>query len=227
MTIRAVAIVVPARDEQDLLPGCLEALAVAAAQVRGRVAVHTLVVLDSCLDDSIELLASWPAVHAVMVRAGNVGAARRAGVEAALRRCGGVALSEVWLATTDADSLVPAGWLTGQLDHAADGWEVVVGTVDVADWSEQPASVEARWRRQYRPGSGHGHVHGANLGCTAASYLDVGGWPLLDRGEDVALVSALRHRRVFRTSLLPVMTSARRVPRAVGGFGDHLRALAG
>jgi hypothetical protein len=37
-------------------------------------------------------------------------------------------------------------------------------------------------------------VHGANLGLTAAAYLDAGGRPALPTGEDQALVDTLRAR---------------------------------
>jgi hypothetical protein len=73
----------------------------------------------------------------------------------------------------------------------------------------------------------HPHIHGANFGCLATCYLDAGGWQPLATDEDVAMLAALGGRRILRTGAIPVTTSARRDPRATGGFGDTLRQLAG
>jgi hypothetical protein len=48
-----IAVVVPARNEDILLPGCLAALRVTAAAVE--LSVHLLVVLDSCTDSTAEV----------------------------------------------------------------------------------------------------------------------------------------------------------------------------
>ena len=226
MTIEAVGVVVPARDEEDLLPHCLDALELAIRAVPP-VPVWTVVVLDSCIDGSADVVAARPWVTAVHIDACNVGRARRAGTEEVLRRYNGLAPDSVWIATTDADSSVPAGWLSGQLALAADGWEAVIGTVSVADWSGHDPRVARRWGESYRAVEHHSHVHGANLGFTAAAYLEAGGWPALPAHEDVALLNRLKSRRIVATATLPVVTSARRDPRAAGGFGDALSGLAG
>jgi hypothetical protein len=122
---------------------------------------------------------------------------------------------------------VPVDWLRRQVEYAASGWEAFAGTVTVDDWSEQPTEVADRWSASYQPVDGHRHVHGANFGCTAAAYLRAGGWEPLAANEDVALLAALRGRRVLRSAANPVTTSARRDPRTSGGFGDALRELAG
>jgi hypothetical protein len=83
------------------------------------------------------------------------------------------------------------------------------------------------WAQDYHAVEHHPHVHGANLGFTAAAYVDCGGWPPDAADEDVAIVAALSDRRLIRTATLPVTTSARRDARATGGFGDTLRDLAG
>jgi hypothetical protein len=36
---------------------------------------------------------------------------------------------------TDADTLVPACWLRKQAHYAGQGWDAIVGTIRVADWS--------------------------------------------------------------------------------------------
>jgi glycosyltransferase involved in cell wall biosynthesis len=226
MTVDVVGVVVPARDEELLLPACLDALADAVAAVTD-VAVHVVVVLDSCVDASAAVVAAYPWVQVVETDGGNVGTARGRGVARILDQTAGTPAERIWLATTDADSVVPPDWLTGQLGFARDGWEVVVGTVVVEDWTGHPVETAPRWLASYRHVEHHPHVHGANLGCSAAAYLDAGGWSPLASEEDVALLAALAHRRVVRTATLPVLTSSRRDPRAAGGFGDTLRDLAG
>ena len=224
--IRAVGVVVPAHDEQQLLPACLASLRVAARHpALERIEVHVIPVLDACSDDSGAV-----ARGALEVRARNVGVARAAGFAAVLAREAGRAPRELWLATTDADSTVPADWLAEQVRLASLGAEVVAGTVEVQDWSEQPPVVRERFARSYgAPGQGHLHVHGANLGMSAAAYLDAGGVPPLALAEDQALVDALRvrARRLVATGRIRVTTSGRRESRTTGGFADHLRGLAG
>jgi glycosyltransferase involved in cell wall biosynthesis len=224
--IDVVGVVVPARDEERLLPACLEAIEGALAALDG-VQTYVVVALDSCADGSAAVVASFPWAHAVVTDAGNVGSARGRGVSRVLEQVTDTPAERIWLATTDADSVVPPDWLTGQLALARSGWEVVVGTVVVDDWTGHPADTAPRWLASYHPVEHHPHVHGANLGCSAAAYLDAGGWSPLASDEDVALLAALAHRRVIRTATLPVVTSSRLDPRAAGGFGDALRDLAG
>jgi glycosyltransferase involved in cell wall biosynthesis len=224
--ISAVGVVIPARNEELLLPACLDSIRDAIAKVAPIPAV-VVVALDSCTDASAQIAAERPWVSTVRTDASNVGLARRLGTEEVLRQLTDVPLDDVWLAQTDADSTVPSDWLAGQIALADEGWDVVVGTVAVADWSEHHPSVRTRWAADYNAYEHHGHVHGANLGLTAASYVAVGGWPALQADEDVALIRSLTQRRVVATATLPVVTSARREPRASGGFGDTLNGLAG
>jgi len=222
--VRAVGIVIPAHDERELLPACLASLRVAARHPALRhVAVHLVPVLDACRDDSGDV-----APGALEVQAHNVGIARATGFAQVLDREAGRPVEELWLATTDADSTVPPDWLAEQLRLAARGAEVVAGTVRVQDWSQQPDLVRARFAATYGdPPLGHAHVHGANLGLSAAAYLDAGGVPPLALAEDQALVDALRvrARRLVATGRIPVTTSGRRESRTTGGFADHLREL--
>ena len=109
--IRAVGVVVPAHDEQELLPACLAALRVAARHpALRRLAVHLVPVLDACSDDSGDV-----APGALEVQARNVGVARAAGFAEVIARESGRPAQQLWLTTTDADSTVPADWLTEHL----------------------------------------------------------------------------------------------------------------
>jgi glycosyltransferase involved in cell wall biosynthesis len=227
--IHEISVVVPAHDEEDRIGPCLESLRVAATHPSlARTAVRVVVVLDSCSDQTGER-ADRLGVDAIEVSARSVGPARSAGFAHLLGRAG-VADRHHWLATTDADSKVPPEWLARQLSWHRRGAEAVAGTVEVQDWSEQPARVRHRFGRHQRAhglDDGHGHVHGANLGLSADVYRRAGGVPHLPLAEDHALWDAVGATGALRISApdLPVVTSSRRDGRAVGGFSDLLRSL--
>ena len=224
--IRAVSVIVPAHNEQDLLPGCLAALRRAARALPG-IPVHLVVVADACRDRTMQA-ARRGGASVVTINAGSVGAARAAGACDALRRTAHLDPADVWLATTDADTLVPPCWLRQQARYASQGWDAVVGTIRVVDWSGYPPGTRALFRRRYASDTGpHSHVHGANLGFRASAYLKAGGFPDVPTAEDRALVAALTAdgARVLRTRALPVATSARREARAPHGFGHYLAEL--
>lgn len=228
-----VGVVVPARDEAAGLPACLAAIARAARhpELVGT-AVRVVVVAHRCTDGTAVLAAAAGAV--VVEHTGEtVGDARHAGVLEVLAQ--GVRPDRVWLASTDADSRVPADWLAVQRAAAESGVDAVAGLVRVDDWTGHPPHAAAtfavgydRWR-EAGVGAVHPHVHGANLGVRGDAYLAVGGFPPLAVSEDAALLGALvlAGRTVLRTPSAPVVTSARRLPRAGGGFGADLDRLAG
>jgi glycosyltransferase involved in cell wall biosynthesis len=223
-------VVVPARDEEALLPRCLEALEVAVAQAG--VPGEVVLVLDACTDRSAEvadelrgrLALPLTVLHST---AGAVGAARATGAGYLLDRHPD---PELWLATTDADSAVCPQWLARQLDHARAGATLVAGTVTVDSWTGWSSSLRRRYADRYAhpiDGGGHGHVHGANLGLSADLYRTLGGFAQLSADEDVALVAAAQAAGVTVTwaTDLPVSTSARHRGRAPRGFASALRHL--
>ncbi|MFJ9346543.1 glycosyltransferase [Streptomyces sp. NPDC101237] len=232
MRPRALAVLLPAHDEEKRLPRALEAIRAAALHpALRRVRTITVVGADSCADGTVGAAARAGAL-VVEVEDRNVGVARSAAAQRALEILDGPA--GVWFASTDADSVVPAEWLAFQYARAGEGWEAVVGTVTVTHWPRRRACLAARHQLLYtasRPARGpwhHPHVHGANLGVAAEAYGAVGGFPPLPVGEDHGLVAALGAggHRVLRTAECPVGTSGRLRPRAPGGFGDRLAALA-
>ena len=239
--IRAVGVIVPAHNEQDLLPACLTRVRRAARALRG-LPVHVVVVADACRDLTAEAARRGRA-SVVTISARSAGAARAAGAREILHRTGHLDPARVWLATTDADTLVPVGWLRQQVRYASGGWDAIVGTIRVADWSGYSPATRSVFHDLYERGhegtdeagpsaeggdARHPHVHGANLGFRASAYLRAGGFPDLATAEDKALVTALAATggRVLRTRALPVVTSARRDSRAPHGFGDYLTRLA-
>ncbi|MHA3703233.1 glycosyltransferase [Jatrophihabitans sp. YIM 134969] len=226
--IRAVAVVVPAHDEQDLIGRCLDALAL-AREALARVAPHVVttvtVVLDACGDDTAGRVAVHPGVDSVTVAHHCVGAARAAGTVAAVAALD-LPLDTIWTAHTDADSVVGPGWLTAMLEAADAGVDAVLGTV-VPD-AALAAPVRAAWSALHLVVEGHPHVHGANLGVRASTWAAVGGWRPLATGEDVDLAERLRVQPgavVLSTGVEPVVTSSRAAGRAPAGFSSYLREL--
>lgn len=207
-----VAVVVPATDEQLLIGPALRAIGRAARQVS--VDVEVVVVANGCLDATAAVAAEHGA-HVVELPDPSVGAARAAGCAWALRR----GPAGLWIAGTDADSLVPREWLTGQLEAAATGADLVLGTIELrpVDRRRHRAWVE-RYRRQRL------HVHGANLGVRATAYVSAGGFAPLRAHEDGDLVERLlaSGARAVWCDDLPVVTSARTDPRAPAGVGHDL-----
>jgi glycosyltransferase involved in cell wall biosynthesis len=218
-----VVVVVPAHDEEELVVAALDALAVAAASVAPQVRTTVVVVANGCSDRTV---ARAEAAGACVVEAthANVGAARSAGFTWALANEPGPR-DGVWLATTDADSRVPAHWLVAQLAAAAAGSDVYLGTVAL-----EPDDVVsfAAWVDSYaaasRGGAGHGHVHGASMGVRGTSYLRVGGFAALDHDEDVDLVTRLAASgaQIAWDESCPVVTSSRLAARAPRGVARDL-----
>ena len=229
--IQAVGVVVPAHDEQDLLPSCLAGLRRAEAALRDT-PVHLVVVADACRDRTAQA-ARRAGAAVVTIGARCVGAARAAGVREVLRQTRHLDPAAVWLANTDADTVVPASWLGTQTRYADSGWDAVAGTIRVGDWSGYRPGVRSAFGEQYAEDGGgagphgHGHVHGANLGFQAEAYLRAGGFPPEPTGEDRALIATMTASgsRVLRTTTLTVVTSARRHARAPDGFSDYLADL--
>jgi Glycosyl transferase family 2 len=223
--IEAVGVVVPAHNEGTLLPACLTALRQAARLVS--VPVHMLVVADSCTDRTVAVARACGA-PIIGIRARNVGAARAAGMTELLRLTAGPDPAAIWLATTDADTVVPRDWLQRQVAHADRGWDVVLGTVTVADWSEHPPHAPAAFAARYESGDRpHPHVHGANIGIRASAYRAAGGFRPLRTAEDHALLAAVAEAgcSVLRAGDVTVETSGRRHARAPHGFSHLLRTL--
>ena len=222
-----IAVLIPARNEEGLLPRCLASVLLAQTRLPLDVTSDVVVVADSCVDRTAalasEALGSRGAI--VAVQAGNVGVARALAAREALERFTGNA-ARCWLANTDADCEVPEDWLLDQLQLAQQGYAAVAGIVDVDCFAEHLPVVEARFRRSYEihPDGTHPHVHGANLGVRADAYLKAGGWSSLATAEDHDLWGRLRG--VASPSLcdarLQVLTSGRRVGRAPLGFAGAL-----
>lgn len=220
-SVDALLVVVPAHDEEAVLGRCLDHL-VAAVDQLGPAApeVRTVVVLDGCTDRTAAIARQHP-VEVVGCTARTVGRARAVGVLAARRPSDDP--RRTWVATTDADSRVPVGWLAEHLAAAHSAADLLLGPV-LPDPDELADGLLRRWL-DLHPRSG-AHVHGANLGVRLSTYLAAGGFPPLACGEDVALVDAVRALggRVV-TGRSRVVTSARTQARTPNGFAAYLRRM--
>jgi cellulose synthase/poly-beta-1,6-N-acetylglucosamine synthase-like glycosyltransferase len=224
VAIRRIGVVIPAHDEELVVARCLESIGRAARAVS--LPVTVMVVLDDCRDRTERVCRSFP-VDVMAVTARSVGVARHAGASALLS--GVPDTDAIWLANTDADSVVPTVWLRDQIDLAMAGADAVVGTVGLSD--EESAlgrDFKVSYARRVRRGWDHRHVHGANLGVRGSAYLGVGGFPPLAVHEDRLLLRRLdaSGATVVRSTRVRVQTSARLRGRCEGGFATALTQLA-
>ena len=224
-----IAVLIPARDEEDLLPRCLKSIAAARALLPIGITSDVVVISDSSEDRTLEVARAIVREQGIVLHteAGAVGIARAMAALVALRRIPG-SVDQSWLANTDADCEVPETWLLDHLRLARSGYAAVAGIVDVQDFSEHASFVEDRFRNSYRieQDGTHPHVHGANMGIRADAYLMAGGWAALSTAEDHDLWRRLLAGKGPHLSdaRLKVMTSGRRVGRAPLGFAAALAA---
>ena len=212
-----IAVIVPAHDEALVIGRCLAAISLAAVHpgLRGE-PVLVVVALDDCRD-ATESVCLMQGVTTVTVNARCVGAARAAAAAHAL------AAGTRWIASTDADTVVPADWLYRQVKCGADAF---CGVVEVVDWLDYPQAVRDAFTGKAVV-DGHRHIHGANMGMSASAYVAAGGFSAVVTGEDVAMVYALERvdASIAWLAQPAVATSARRSARAPHGFSGFLRAL--
>jgi glycosyltransferase involved in cell wall biosynthesis len=224
-----IAIVIPARDEEELLPRCLRSILTATSVLPSDVTSDVVVVADQSGDSTFSLARDMlrNAGTVVETDAGCVGSARSVGVRRLLDRYIGPT-DRCWLANTDADCEVPETWLIDQLALANAGYTAVAGIVDVDSFEEHDEAVPERFRLSYlvHPDGTHPHVHGANLGVRADAYLLAGGWLDLSTAEDHDLWHRLRltGQNYIADARLCVLTSGRRIGRAPIGFAGALSA---
>jgi cellulose synthase/poly-beta-1,6-N-acetylglucosamine synthase-like glycosyltransferase len=229
MPLRHVVVLIPARNEEDLLPRCLYSVLRACTVLPRSINYDIIVSVDSSTDRTREIAENILRGHGTVVvtDAGCVGQARIAAAEAGLERYTG-ALDTCWLANTDADCCVPENWLLDQLAYADSGMHAVAGVVDVDSFAEHQSEVRELFRRSYvlHADGTHPHVHGANFGVRADAYVKAGGWADLTTAEDHDLWQRLLEAGARRASVarLSVTTSGRRIGRAPDGFAGALAA---
>lgn len=237
-------VVVPARDEAPRIADCLRALAAQCDMPAG--SFELIVILDGCRDNTLQVIQRTtrelcqPAFHTIsLLRAQGVGRARRLGMDIACRRLLQVGREDGLIASTDADTVVAADWLSAQLALARAGAAAIGGLIELDPAERQeldPHAIAVREQRATQRLScalvqstadamvEHPHFSGASLALTAAAYRRCGGLPVRAALEDEALAQALTAQgiAIHRSRRVRVRTSARTDGRAPRGLAQDL-----
>lgn len=234
--IRAVGVVIPARDEQELISGCLAGVERALSALPGGIATAVWVVVDRSSDATAEIVRRRFAPRAdrgysINHRQATIGGLRHHATGRVRRLLTGYAAANIWLLHTDADTRVAADWAVAQIRHARAGAYAVAGAADLDTVGHLTPAALQRYDRLLAERDGgpgrHGHVYGANLGVRADVYDSVGGFSARPAGEDHDLVDRVVSAgfRVVHPTDVRVTTSGRLIGRAEGGLADLLAAL--
>lgn len=229
--IEHVVVVVPARNEAAVIARCLGSIATAREHLPSRITSTVIVIADTCTDETgcvaRAMLAGDPHSECIAADEGSAGSARRLGTEHVLRNSP-VPHDRVWVATTDADTMVSVDWLTQQVHLAERGAIGVAGIVALDPTTFDDPVLAHQFQSTYLLGDDgtHPHIHGANMGFRADAYVAVGGWNILATGEDHDLWNRLRSiGPLVSTTELVVATHARLLGRAPAGFAAELAKL--
>jgi glycosyltransferase involved in cell wall biosynthesis len=224
-----VSILIPARNEEKLLPRCLQSVFKSLSILPPSVTTDVIVAVDRSTDLTYQIAKDMTQGRgvAIAIESGVVGKARAVAAEIAMRRYRGP-WNRLWLAKTDADCVVPDSWVLEQLLLAGKSAEAIAGTVQVDSFEEHSPEVSERFRAHYIIASdgSHSHIHGANLGIRGDVYRKSGGWRELETAEDHDLWHRLQNlgARTVSVDHTRVITSGRRAGRAPHGFAEALAA---
>jgi hypothetical protein len=238
------SIVVPAKDEEDLIGRCVRSLGSQTGMKPEEYEV--ILVLDRCndatADRATEAASDHPELRLTLLEGPGLGAgyARRMGMEAACERLLSLGRPGALIASTDADTVVAPDWLYRQLQAAEGGARAIGGRIELLD-EDGPSEEIRSWRdrrgkarhlalleQQDSPNSGHRVEHwqfsGASMSLTAEAYREVGGMEPRAALEDEQLESALDRCNIpiQRPLDVRVSTSPRLVGRANRGLAKDL-----
>lgn len=239
-----IAIIIPARNEEDRIGTCLMAL---AEQSTARASV--ILVVNNTTDRTSEVahdIATRLDLYLTLLTRTlgsheGVGSARKIGCNHALQAMPSLR----YLLTTDADCIVAPDWIGRNLAHL-ETVDAVCGKVDlIADEADildgmdrHLATLEGTYRKLvqdiyagYAPGCSdiggtHGEAAGASQAFSKEAYLAVGGFAPIVCGEDRRIARDLRTAgyKVRHADDVKVQASCRLTGRAVGGMSDALKA---
>jgi glucosyl-3-phosphoglycerate synthase len=234
-------VVVPARNEEDLISACLQALACQEGMHHDEYEI--LLVLDACTDgteDRAEIVRRTNPtlkLHTLDGPGLGSGPARRVGMEAASERLHALGRPDALICCTDADTVVAPDWLSEQLAAAARGAKAIGGRISLLDdgmtsrglllWHENRG--QERHRQLLSAGGDaettqHWQFSGASLSLTAATYTMIGGIrPVPDlEDEDLERVLTDSGVAIHRLASVRVATSPRIQGRARRGLAHDL-----
>lgn len=238
-------VVVPARNEEDLVGHCIEAL---AGQRRvSSEEYEVILVLDGCTDETgsrarkVAHRSPNLRLHFLDGPGEGAGHARRTGMEAACDRLLSLGRENGLIASTDADTIVDPDWLAAQFECLEQGARAIGGRIELADDGHLQNGV-AGWRAKRgqrrhvdllseSSSNGesprfleHWQFSGASLSLTAEVYREIGGLEPHAALEDEHLERILCQRSIpiERPLSVKVTTSARLVGRAERGLARDL-----
>ena len=207
--MRTISVVVPAFNEEKLLPACLDSLF--AQEYEGELEI--LVVDNASTDGTAGVARRYGA---------RVVEEPRRGYSNALMRGFAAARGEI-IACTDADTVVPPDWIQRLACEYDRGEDVVAVGGDIQferpNWkSSILTQFLIPWINRIDRGNPAGpHLWGANLSVRRDAFLEVGGWnPKFSLQADSELSERLRKAgRVVVVESIRVRTSSRRWNRSL------------
>ena len=158
----SAVIIVPARDEADALPACLDALAAQADEdgcLLPRSCFEIVLLLNNCSDSSLSVASRWQTMHArtqlhiaqrfLPSAQANAGTARRLLMDTAWHRLSGSRERLQAIVSTDCDTVVHPQWLSRTLQALREGADAVGGLIQLPEdqLSQLPAPVRLAYER--------------------------------------------------------------------------------
>ena len=205
-----LSIIVPAYNEQDYLPACLEHLLAEVRRCPDPDAVEVLVVDNASIDATAEVARQVPGVRVVQEPNKGLTKARQAGLEAATGELIGY---------IDADTRMPSGWITRVLQTFERYPHVVCVSgpyiyYDAKHW--QRAMVRLYWLLLASPAYWMTRymVVGGNFAARRSALEQIGGFDteIAFYGEDTNIARRLHAAGKVKFLLrLPMRTSSRRL----------------
>lgn len=200
-----VSVLIAARDEERLLPGCLDSV---AAQDLGAGRVEAVVIANGCADGTVGVARAWAAAHPdvpltlLELPQGNISAALNAGTDAARGRL---------CVIVDADSRMEPALARRIVEQADAGWPA--GTIRIVADSDDRLD---RWFFQMLEVGKRRGALGMMFYAPREALIDAGGFdPSLALGADLATQQRIVARGVpFRyLGDAAIRTSPRRLRR--------------
>ena len=159
-----IGIVIPAHNEAMTITKCLASVQTAIEQLPSTITATMLVVLDSCRDNTLELVKSVQ-VESAQAKNTKIETAdvnyqccvylccdyQCVGKVRDLRIRHAIASGETWLACTDADSVVTPDWLIQQIAHIKDQpTDMICGVVSVDSWAHLTPQTRKDYMAHYQ-----------------------------------------------------------------------------